>query len=424
MEPFLFRFREHWFIWFVFVFYATGLWAAEPRVQILSPRDGSRITQEQSSVLVSGKVATDLGRSPNVDIVFVIDISGSTSQYAGADFGDMGPLPDNSGSFGLGRPQISIGGGIGIGQPSFRNLRNSILAAEVAASRRLLLQLNSETTRIGVVTFGESAQVLQPLTHDFEKVRRVLDDILRSGPYGGTNMAEGIRSAITELMGLGRSEKKTDTIKVEFLLTDGFPTMPIGGGRRAAPEDTDFAINAARLAGKAGIKVHVFALGEEALSYPRAAVGIAKASGGTYTPVSRPADVLAVVENVSLVGVDYVQVVNQTTGQKATQLRLAADGFFSSAVPVAEGKNQIDVFARASDGSTKRDSVSIFYQPGNQRSLDLEVFLERERNLKLEVERLGRSPAEIQKETEKDREDSVGRSQRPPPAAPTEGPPR
>ena len=329
-----------------------------------------------------------------------------------------GPLPDNSGSFGLGRPQISIGGmgGIGIGQPSFRNLRNSILAAEVAASRRLLLQLNSETTRIGVVTFGEGDQVLQPLTHDFEQVRRVLDDILRAGPYGGTNMAEGIRAAITELMGLGKSEKKTDTIKVEFLLTDGFPTMPIGGGRRAAPEDTDFAINAARLAGKAGIKVHVFALGEEALSYPRAAVGIAKASGGTYTPVSRPADVLAVVENISLVGVDYVQVVNQTTGQKATQLRLAADGFFSSAVPVAEGRNQIDVFARASDGSTKRDSVSIFYQSGNQRSLDLEVFLEREKNLKLEVERLGRSPAEIQKETEKSREDSLGRSQQLPPS--------
>ena len=424
MHRFLYRFRELRVLWLVFIFYSSGLWAAEPRVQILSPKDGSRVTQEQNSVLISGKVATDLGRSPNVDIVFVIDISGSTSQYAGADFGDMGPLPDNSGSFGLGRPQISIGGmgGIGIGQPSFRNLRNSILAAEVAASRRLLLQLNSETTRIGVVTFGEGAQVLQPLTNDFERVRRVLDDILRAGPYGGTNMAEGIRAAITELMGLGKSEKKTDTIKVEFLLTDGFPTMPIGGGRRAAPEDTDFAINAARLAGKAGIKVHVFALGEEALSYPRAAVGIAKASGGTYTPVSRPADVLAVVENISLVGVDYVQVVNQTTGQKATQLRLAADGFFSSAVPVAEGRNQIDVFARASDGSTKRDSVSIFYQSGNQRSLDLEVFLEREKNLKLEVERLGRSPAEIQQETEKSREDGLGRSQQLPPS--TEGPPR
>jgi len=131
---------------------------------------------------------------------------------------------------------------------------------------------------------------------------------------------------------------------------------------------------------------------------------------------------LAVVENISIVGVDYVQIVNQTTGQKATQLRLAADGFFSSAVPVTQGLNQIEVFARASDGSAKRDSVSIYYQPGNQRSLDLEVFLEKEKNLKLEVERLGKSQAEIQKETEKSREDSVGRSQQLPP--PTEGPPR
>ena len=421
MNQSVFRFRELWVFLFLFLSWSNASWAAEPKVQILSPKDGSRITQEQNSVLVSGKVATDGGRSPNVDIVFVIDISGSTSQYAGADFGDLSQPPNNSGSIGFGRPQLSIGG-FGMGQPSVRNLRNSILAAEVGAARRLLLQLNSQTTRIGVVTFSEGAKVVQPLTNDFERVRRVLDDILRAGPYGGTNMAEGIRTAITELLGIGASEKRTDAVRVEFLLTDGFPTMPIGGGRQVTPEDTNFAINAARLAGKAGIKVHVFALGEEALSYPRAAVGIAKESGGIYTPVSRAADVLAVVENISIVGVDYVQIVNQTTGQKATQLRLAADGFFSSAVPVTQGLNQIEVFARASDGSAKRDSVSIYYQPGNQRSLDLEVFLEKEKNLKLEVERLGKSQAEIQKETEKSREDSVGRSQQLPP--PTEGPPR
>jgi Mg-chelatase subunit ChlD len=423
MNRFPFRFRELWVFLFVLLSWSNGLQAAEPKVQILSPKDGSRISQEQNSILVSGKVATDLGRSPNVDIVFVIDVSGSTSQYAGADFGDLSQPPpaSSAGPFGFGRPQISIGG-IGVGQPPIRNLRNSIFAAEVGAARRLLLQLNSQTTRIGVVTFGESAKLVQPLTHDFEQVQRGLDNILRDGPYGGTNMAEGIRTAITELMGFGSSEKRADAIKVQFLLTDGYPTMPIGGGKRATPEDTHLAINAGRLAGKAGIKVHVFALGEEALSYPRAAVGIAKESGATYTPVSRAADVLAVVENVSAVGVDYIQIVNQTLGQKATQLRLAADGFFSSAVPVAEGRNQIEVFARASDGSTKRDSVSIYYQPGSQRSLDLEVFLERERNLKLEVERLGRSQAEIQREAEKRREDSLGRSQQFPP--PTEGSPQ
>jgi von Willebrand factor type A domain len=410
-----------WFVKFgliLSIITSASLAAAEPKVQIVSPKDGSRITQDQNAVLVSGKVLRETGRSANVDIFLVIDVSGSTAMYAGAELGDADQPPE---SFGLGMPQISIGG-IGLGRPPFRNPRNSILAAEVAAARRLLLQLNSETTRVGVLTFGEGAKLVQPLTHDFEQVRRVLSEVLRGGPYGGTNMVEGIRTGITELIGLGSSEKRPDAIKAQFLLTDGFPSLPIGGGKRATEEDTNLAINAARLAGKAGIKVHVFALGEEALSYPRAAVGIAKESGGTYTPVVRPADALAVLENISVVGVDFIQIVNQTSGQKATQVRLGADGFFSSAVPVVEGRNQIDVFARASDGSNGRDSVTIYYQSGTQKSLELEVFLEKEKKLKLEVDRLGRSPSEIQSEVERNREDSLRRPQQLPP--PGEGPPR
>jgi Mg-chelatase subunit ChlD len=391
---------------------------AEPKLQILSPKDGSRITQDQKSIFVSGKVAREAGRSERVDIFLVVDISGSTALYAGADLGEADQPPATSG---FPMPQISIGG-MSLGKPPLRNPRNSILAAEVAAARRLLLQLNRDTTRVGVLTFSENAKLLQPLTQDFEQVRRILAEVLRAGPYGGTNMVEGIRMGITELLGLGTSEKRTDAIKVQFLLTDGFPSLPIGGGKRMAPEDVSLTINAARLAGKAGIKVHVFALGEEALSYPRAAMGIAKESGGTYTPVMRPADALAVLENISIVGVDYVQIVNQTTGQKATQLRLAADGFFSSAVPVAEGRNQIDVLARGSDGTNSRESITVYYQPGTQKSLELEVFLEKEKNLQLEVDRLGKSPAEIQREVERNREDTLRRPEQLPP--PSDGPPR
>ena len=385
--------------------------AAEPRVQIVSPAAGSRIMQDQNSILVSGKVARETGRSANVDIFLVIDVSGSTAMYAGADLGEADQPPQSSG---FSAPQIIIGG-MSVGKPPLRNPRNSILAAEVAAARRLLVQLNAETTRVGVLTFSEGAKLVQPLTNDFEQVRRVLSDILRAGPYGGTNMVEGIRIATTELFGLGSSEKRADTIKVQFLLTDGFPSLPIGGGKRAAPEDTDLAINAARLAGKAGIKVHVFALGEEALSYPRAAVGIAKESGGTYTPIVRPADVLAVLDNISVVGVDYVQVINQTMGQQATHLRLAADGFFSSAVPVVEGRNQITVLARASDGSTGQATITIDYQSGTRKSLELEVFLDKEKKLQLEVDRLGRSSADIQREVERNRQDGLGRPTRLPP---------
>lgn len=420
MNQLLYRFIVSWLVLFTGAILNSAL-AAEPRVQILSPKDGGRITQEQNLIFVSGKVARDAGRSARVDVFLVVDVSGSTAQYAGSDLGDAGEPPDNSGFSGFPTPQITIGG-MSVGRPPVRNLRNSILAAEVAAARRLLVQLNPETTRVGVLTFSEGAKLLQPLTNDFERLRRVLDDILRAGPYGGTNMVEGIRMGITELMGLGASEKRTDAVKVQILLTDGFPTLPIGVSRRAAPEDTNLAINAARLAGKAGIKVHVFTLGEEALSYPRAAVGIAQESGGTYTPVIRPADVLAVVENVSVVGVDSVQIVNRTTGQKATQHRLTADGFFSSALPVVEGRNQIDVFARASDGSNGSDSITVYYQSGTQKSLELEIFLEKEKKLELEIKRLGRSPAEIQRDVERNREESLRRPQQPPPL--TDGPPR
>ncbi|HEX5604968.1 MAG TPA: VWA domain-containing protein [Candidatus Binatia bacterium] len=396
----------------------NSLASAQPKVQILSPKNGTQITQDQKSVLVSGKVARETGRSANVDVFLLIDVSGSTALYAGADLGDADQPPQSTG---FPVPQISIGG-FGLGGPLMRNPRTSVLAAEVAAARRLLLQLNHETTRVGIVSFSDRANLLQPLTHDFERVRKVLADVLRAGSYGGTNMVEAIRLGISELMGFGSSERRTDAIKVQFLLTDGFPTLPIGESKRMTPEDVALTINAARLAGKAGIKIHVFALGEEALSYPRAASGIAKESGGTYTPVMRPADALAVLENISVVGVDYVQVINQTIGQNATQLRLAADGFFSSAVPVTEGKNQIDVLARASDGANSRESITVYYQPGTQKSLELEVFLEKEKNLQLEVNRLGKSPAEIQREVERNREDSLSKPQQLPP--PTDGPAR
>jgi len=395
----------------------------EPSVQIQSPKNGSRIVQDQNSVLVNGKVSTQGTRTPNVDIFFVVDISGSTINYAGVDFADAADSPAPSGPSGWGRPQISIfGGGFGMGGPPIRNLRNSILAAEVAAARRLLLQLSSQTTRVGLITFSEGARVLQPLTRDFPQVKQALDGILAAGPYGGTNMVEGIRLAIKELAGLGLSERRDDSVKVQFLLTDGFPTLPIGGGKKVTPEDTNLAVNAARISGKAGIKVHVFALGEEALSYPAAAVGIARESGGIFTPVVRAGDILTVLENVSVVGVDYVEVVNMTTNQKAAQMRLATDGFFSAALPMIEGLNRIQVLARASDGVTGRDSISVYYQRGDQRSLDLEVFLEKEKSLKLEVERLGKGKEEIQREIERGREDSLRRSQEPPPK--NEGPPR
>lgn len=409
-------------LWFCLLLSSVFLWTygslrGETQVQIRSPKDGSRIAQEQNTLLVSGRVSTLGARTPNVDLFFVLDVSGSTANYAGVDFGDSDPLVP-SGPVGRGKPQIGIfGGGLVLGGPPVRDLRNSILAAEVAATRRLLSQLNPQTTRAGLITFGDDAKLFQSLTYDFELVKQALDGILIAGPRGGTNMVGGIRLAIRELAGKGQSESRSDAMKLQFLLTDGFPTLPIGRGQRPAVEDTDLAIGAARIGGKAGIKIHVFALGEESLSYPRAAVGIAKESGGIFTPVVRPADILRVLEEISVVGVDYVEVLNKTTGQKASELRLAADGFFSAALSVAEGLNHIQVLARGSDGTVAQDSIAVHYQRGGERSLELEVFLEKEKNLKREIERLGATGKEPQRQIDRRREESTGRSQEAPPAS-------
>jgi von Willebrand factor type A domain len=389
-------------------------WSADTTVQIRSPKDGSHITQEQNYVLVGGKVGSEASRSGYVDIFLVLDVSNSTAQYAGVEFPEFSEFPNFYWYRRGARPPLPCAG---MARAGGFNLRNSILAAEIVASRRLLSELNPETTRVGVITFGGQAWLRQRLTHDFEQVRSALDLIYKRGPDGGTNMVDAISLATEDLLGKGKSEKYLDSIKALFFFTDGFPTLP---SRDCTSTDADLAIDAARRAAKAGISVHVFALGEEALSNPRAAIGIAKESRGTYTPVLRPADVLMAVDKVSAVGVDSIQVTNETIQQKALQSRLAVDGFFASAVPVVEGLNRLQVLARASDGSVGRDTITVLYHPGKERSLALEVFLEnekrsldlevsleKEKHLKLEVERLGKSAEQIQIDIDRNRREGL-----------------
>ncbi len=384
-------------------------WGAGPKVRITSPKDGSHINQDKDIVLVTGKVSTKGVSIPNVDLLLVLDVSASTAHYAGVEFSDK-DLPTTLGRGRFGGFHTGVfGGTLGGGRPGMMDMRSSILAAEIAASGRLLSQLNSKTTRVGLITFGERASLLQPLTHDFKRVEESLAEVFLSGPHGGTHMVGGIRLGIRELSGLGRSMRRKNTIKVQMLLTDGFPTLPIGRGKEATEADTELAINAARIAKKTAIKIHVFALGEDALSSPRAAVGIAGMSGGIFTPVVRPADILAVLEKVSVIGVDTVEVFNETTGKRASQIRLASDGFFSSALPMVEGVNRINVRARVSGGGIGKDSVSVVYEPTKKRSLGIEVFMEKERSLSLEVEKLGRNSDEIQRELDRSRGEKVGR---------------
>jgi hypothetical protein len=70
-----------------------------------------------------------------------------------------------------------------------------------------------------------------------------------------------------------------------------------------------------------------------------------------------------VIEEVNLANIDDLRVRNVTTGKDADELSLGPDGSFRALVPLAPGKNRIEVTARASDGSQRSEVVLLQYAP-------------------------------------------------------------
>jgi hypothetical protein len=293
----------------------------------------------------------------------VLDTSGSTAEMTGADINGNGII----GRGGLG----------GLFNPT--DSGDSILAAEVAAARHMLRGLDPRSTRVGLVTFAgdppgqggmfsrgprKAALTEEPLTSDYARIERALDDVLERGPNGMTNMAEGLDLAWVELTGLkgGLSEPDPDSEKVILFFTDGQPTLPYEPFFEA--DNVKAVLRAADRANRMRVKVHSFAIGPEALDGPVAAVEMASRTGGNFTPVRHPADLVKVIENVSFANIDEVVIENLTNGAPASGLFTNADGTFSALVPLETGLNRIQVAVRANDGLEATAEITLKYAPG------------------------------------------------------------
>jgi hypothetical protein len=77
---------------------------------------------------------------------------------------------------------------------------------------------------------------------------------------------------------------------------------------------------------------------------------MAATSGGVFTPVVRPSDLVAAFQDVRLSDITSIQIGNLTTRKPAEQLRLDPDGWFAGIVPMVPGRNRIEIRAYASDG--------------------------------------------------------------------------
>ena len=371
--------------------------AANLTLAIDYPAPGAVLAQSTCGVFVSGRASALPGTLRPFEVMLVIDTSRSTEEPSGADI-------DGDGRIG-GRPFASL---------DFFFLRlaldpgDSILAAEIAAARQLVGRLDPRQTRIGLVAFSggtgqghsrraPAATTLEPLTQDYARVEAALDSLLDTAPEGSTHMAAGLDQATTELRGLRGASSRPDpeAEKLVLFFTDGQPTLPHGPD--AMLDNVRAVLRAADRAERAGVRVHSFAIGPEALAGPIAAVEMARRTRGSFTPVRSPGDLVRAAEDVELASIEEVTLWNETRREAARFLWLGGDGSWAGLVDLAPGRNRLRVRARAGDGGEAERFIEVHFAPeAPSPSLPgefamphtrlLEDCLEQARGLRLEAE--------------------------------------
>ncbi|MDE0884469.1 MAG: VWA domain-containing protein [Myxococcota bacterium] len=366
---------------------APTLEPAEVRLEITAPRPGEVVRNRVTMAAVRGRAFSGSGERVDFDVMVVIDISHSTRYPSGIDV-------DGDGEVGMNPKQELVLPGAYPEDMVCSDAEDTILAAEVLAARQLLGILDSERTRVGIISFsgevdpesGErlSAQqrdavVRVPLTRDFARIEAALVEILEQGPGGATNFAAAIQLSVVELAGLSgaRSEPRRGSRKVVAFLTDGVPTFPFGKASESDPEDVEAAIAAARLARKAGIEVNGFALGQGALGAPLALSELCRISRGRFTPVRNPGDIVALLQGISFAGIEDVIVTNLDSGEISYDVELAPDGSFLAFIPVREGSNRVEVAALGDDGGEQRLRFELEFEKSGLTARELEIELER-----------------------------------------------
>ena len=267
----------------------------------------------------------------------------------------------------------SLGGLFGIGN---FDAGDSILAAEVASARNLIESFDPRSIRVALITFaGETrggpygpqhyntAVTQVPLTTDYDRFRKGLDRVLHQGPSGGTHMAAGVDQATRELLGLrgATSVPNDDAERVVIFLTDGIPTLPYSSGARR--ENNQAVLRAAKRAASKGIRIYTYGIGPKALDEPVAIVELAGLTGGEFTPVRDPSNLVQAVEQVNFGEIESIVIRNLTTGSPATNVIVQPNGTFTALVPLAVGKNVVRVSARANDGREAEIDRLIHHAP-------------------------------------------------------------
>jgi hypothetical protein len=177
-----------------------------------------------------------------------------------------------------------------------------------------------------------------------------------------TNMVSAVDLGTIELLGLrsAYSERREGARRIMLFLTDGRPTLPL---LNSTIHNARMAIAKAVRAAKLGIRIDTYAIGKDALREPVVVVEIARVTRGVFTPILQPKNLRSIFEEVSFAEIETLEIVNKTSQQPSAYQIQNPDGTFSALVPMREGKNTVEVFARATDGTEARRRIHLTFLP-------------------------------------------------------------
>ncbi len=207
-------------------------------------------------------------------------------------------------------------------------------------------------TKIGVVSFDNRGELVQPMTSDRGKVVRALRELSRSGK---TDLAAGIRTALEELAKNGRE----DSSRVIMLFTDG-------------KSNRKKALAATEVAQLQGVTIQTLLLGSDKKG---ASIldEIAWGTGGSFVQVTDPTMLPEAFLNLRTTGVDSVTL--SVNGSAPVPARLAG-GTFTGVVSLEPGENRIVALATSVDQRTQESVVIVNVRDASCAALEVAAMKE------------------------------------------------
>jgi len=329
-----------------------------------------------------------VGADGRHDVVVCIDVSASTAMASGVDVDEDGEL---------GRASRTHPSRDPLRRANPRRLSSdpddTILAAEIRATARLLEQLDPSRTRVGLLAFSSDARLIAPVGASPAELQAALRRLGRGRmAVGATNMAAALTragAALSEALPIAGAEPQRWVV----MLSDGIPTEPAPAARAAA-----YALEAATALSAQGTRIEAFALGPEPTEDSRVYADLAQASGGRLVSLETPGDIVLVLPQVRLSRVLSVGVANLSSGSSGRAVRLFPDGSFDAVVPLRAGRNRISISARSETGRQHVEERLIHFEhrsvqdEAEARAVDELLERLRERTLETELATRASSP--------------------------------